>query len=230
MRQPFKPKFFHPCAGNSSRTPRQLPNFPPELSEIMKLNHSPARALALIATLSLLPVMAQAHPGHGGTGFLPGFAHPLLGLDHILAMLAVGLWAAQLGGRAFWVVPAAFVSVMTLGSALGMAGIGLPFVEQGILASVLILGVLVAAAVRLPLAASVVIVGSFALLHGIAHGAEMPENAAGLAYAGGFALATALLHTCGLLAGSMTKKVASVPWLRFAGAAIAGGGVVLCFH
>jgi urease accessory protein len=196
----------------------------------MKLcRRSPSAAL-FTALLVLAPALAQAHPGHDGTGFAHGFAHPLSGLDHILAMLAVGLWAAQLGGRAFWVVPATFLSVMTLGGALGMAHVGLPFVEQGILLSVLVLGVLIAAAVRLPLVASAAIVGLFALCHGFAHGAEMPETAAGFTYGAGFALATALLHGSGMLAGLMTRKIAEAQWMRVAGAAIAVGGVMLCFH
>jgi len=176
----------------------------------------------------LVPVLAHAHPGHNGAGFAHGAIHPLSGLDHLLAMFAAGLWAAQLGGRALWAIPAAFLSVMTLGGALGMAHVEIPFIEQGILLSVLVLGVLIAAAVRLPLAVSMAIVGLFALCHGIAHGAEMPENAAGFAYGAGFVLTTALLHTCGVAAGLMTKGAASRPWMRFAGAAIAVGGVMLC--
>jgi urease accessory protein len=178
----------------------------------------------------LVPVLAEAHPGHGGTGFAHGFIHPLSGLDHLLAMFAVGLWAAQLGGRAFWAVPAAFLSVMTLGGVLGMAHVQIPFIEQGILLSVLALGVLIAAAVRLPLAVSMAIVGLFALCHGVAHGAEMPENAAGFSYGAGFVLTTALLHACGMATGFMTKSIASKQWMRFAGAAIAMGGVMLCIH
>ena len=132
-----------------------------------------------LATLSLVfaPMLAHAHPGHDASGFSAGVAHPVHGLDHILAMVAVGLWAAQLGGRAKWLVPASFISVMAIGGALGMAGMPLPFAEQGIFASVLILGVLIAAAVRLPLAASMAIVGLFALCHGHAHGLEMPTTA-----------------------------------------------------
>jgi len=178
----------------------------------------------------LVPVLAQAHPGHAGAGFAHGFAHPLSGLDHLLAMFAVGLWAAQLGARALWAVPAAFLSVMTLAGVLGMAHLQIPFIERGILLSVLVLGVLIAAAVRLPLAVSMAIVGLFALCHGVAHGAEMPGNAAGFAYGAGFVLTTALLHACGMAAGLMTKRIASRQWMRFAGAAIAVGGMMLCLH
>src|SRR5438552_13637461 len=120
-----------------------------------------------------LPSWAYAHVGPGGSsGFLRGFSHPLTGLDHIVAMVAVGLWAAQRGGRSIWLVPVTFVIVMALGGVLGAAGIALPWVERGIIASVLVLGVLIAAAVRLPLAAATLLVGLFALFHGHAHGAE----------------------------------------------------------
>jgi len=196
----------------------------------MKENRPSPSAFLVTTALMLIPVLAHAHPGHNGTGFAHGFIHPLSGLDHLLAMFAAGLWAAQLGGRALWAVPAAFLSVMTLGGALGAAHVQIPFIDQGILLSVLVLGVLIAAAVRLPLAVSMAIVGLFALCHGIAHGAEMPENAAGFAYGAGFVLTTALLHACGIAAGLMTKRVASRQWMRFAGAAIAMAGVMLCFH
>ncbi len=157
----------------------------------------PVLSLSLVF---LLPSLAQAHPGIPGHthGFDNGLFHPLTGLDHICAMIAVGLWAAQRGGRALWLVPLTFVSVMAFGGALGMSGIALPFVETGIVASVLILGVLIAAAVRLPLMASAAMVGLFALFHGFAHGAEMPDTASGLVYGIGFIAATAILHLCGI--------------------------------
>lgn len=180
----------------------------------------------LITALSLAPTLVHAHPGHGG-GFSAGLAHPAQGLDHLLAMVAVGLWASQLGGRARWAVPAAFVGVMMLGNALGMAGIAVPFVEPAIVCSVILLGLLVLAAVRLPLVVSIAVVGGFALFHGLAHGAEVPANASGLAYTVGFALATAAFHGCGLAAGSAMTRLAEVRWLRFAGAVIAIAGAML---
>ena len=183
-------------------------------------------AVTLAAFLSLAG-FAQAHPGHDGGGFVNGFAHPLHGPDHLLAMLAVGLWAAQLGGRAKWAVPASFVGVMALGGALGMAGVGLPVAEQGIAASVLILGLLIAAAVRLPLAAGLAVVGIFALCHGYAHGAETPETATDAVYALGFAGATALLHACGFGLGVLMQKWAKAEWLRACGVAISTAGVLL---
>lgn len=183
---------------------------------------------SLLAALAFAPMLAQAHPGHGATNsFASGFGHPLFGLDHVLAMVAVGLWAAQMGGRSLWAVPATFVGVMTVGGALGMAGLPLPMVETGILVSVLVLGLLIAAAARLPLAASMVVVGLFALFHGHAHGTEIPMAASGLTYAAGFVLATAGLHACGIGLGLLTQKRLSAPALRYAGAAIALAGVCL---
>jgi urease accessory protein len=174
------------------------------------------------------PPLAHAHVGLGeASGFLQGVSHPLGGLDHLCAMIAVGLWSAQTGGRALWAVPLVFVSVMVLGGALGMVGVHFPFVEPGIGLSLLILGVFVAAAVQLPLPASTVIVGLFALCHGDAHGAEMPETVSGLAYAGGFALATASLHVGGIGLGIGIRKIAAARFVRFAGAAIALCGVGL---
>jgi len=181
-----------------------------------------------LLSLLLLPTFAHAHVGVGDTsGFSHGFGHPLGGMDHLLAMLAVGLWAAQTGGRALWAVPLTFVGVMAAGGALGMAGVHLPMVETGILLSVLTLGVFIAAAVRLPLAASMLIVGLFALCHGHAHGAEMPETAAGLAYGAGFVLATALLHAAGIGLGIGIQKAATPKFVRVAGGVIALGGAYL---
>ena len=191
---------------------------------------------ALVATITaIFASSANAHTGHGETaGFLHGFAHPIGGWDHVLAMIAVGLWAAQLSNagnkRALWAVPLAFVTMMMAGGALGMAGMAMPGVETGITASVLILGVLVAAAVRLPLSASVAIVGAFALFHGHAHGTEMPTAASGLVYGAGFVLATILLHASGIGVGIGAQKLAKsqvTSSLRFAGTAIALCGLML---
>jgi len=171
---------------------------------------------------------AEAHPlGVHGAGFASGLAHPFLGLDHVLAMVAVGLWAAQLGGRAIWAVPAAFIAVMVAGGALGMAGVALGPVELGIAASLVVLGALVTFGVRLPLAAAAALVGAFALFHGHAHGTELPEAASALGYAGGFVIATALLHATGVAAGRTLWRGAARPWLRLSGAAIAAAGVLI---
>lgn len=195
----------------------------------MKTNLRPTlKSSALLALLALTPTLAQAHPGHGMTNsFTTGFAHPLFGMDHVLAMVAVGLWAAQLGGRSRWTVPATFVGVMTLGGVLGMMGIRLPMVEAGIMASVMVLGILIAAAARLPMMASMAIVGIFALFHGHAHGTEIPASASGITYALGFILATAALHACGISLGMLAQKRLTIPALRFAGAAIALAGACL---
>ncbi len=187
------------------------------------------KKLALpLAALLLAPTLAQAHVGDGAAhGFTPGFEHPLLGLDHLLAMLAIGLWAAQIGGRAGWAVPATFVGVMALGGALGMAQANLPFVEPAILASVLVLGLLIAFAVRLPLAASIPLVGLFAIFHGYAHGSEMPAATSSLPYAAGFLLATTLLHSVGIGLGLFIQRATAAPLVRFAGATIAVAGIYL---
>jgi urease accessory protein len=186
----------------------------------------PPRLIALALAAVALPVLAHAHPGHDGHDltwdFATGATHPLSGWDHLLAMIAVGLWAAQLGGRSRWLVPAAFVSVMALGAVLGHAGLALAGVEQGIAASILILGLLIAAAVRLPATASMAIVGLFALFHGVAHGAEMPATAGGFSYGAGFVVATALLHLVGLGLGMALKNQQKVA--RFAGGAVALAG------
>ena len=142
-------------------------------------------------------------------------------------MIAVGLWAAQRGGRALWLVPLAFVSVMILGALLGMAGIAIPFAEKGILISVLVLGVVIAAAVRLPLAASMMLVGLFALFHGHAHGTEMPATASGWLYGLGFVLATAGLHGLGIAIGLGAKRYVSDKLIRLTGCLIAACGVYL---
>ena len=184
------------------------------------------------AAILLAPLIVTAHPGLPGHthGFANGFVHPLSGLDHLLAMTAVGLWAAQRGGRALWAVPLAFVSVMTLGGMLGMAGLGqFPLIDQAIAASVLTMGIFVATAVRLQLFTSTVIIGLFALFHGYAHGAEMPATASGLLYGLGFVLATATLHLCGITFGLAARKFNSPKLLRYSGWAIAVCGLYLLF-
>lgn len=182
---------------------------------------------ALLLTAATLP--AYAHVGIGPTSSFPaGFMHPLSGLDHLTVMIAVGLWAALKGGKAIWAWPLAFVGVMLGGAALGMAHIPVPFVEPGILASVVALGLLVALAVDLPVSAGIAIIGVFALLHGHAHGTEVPENAAGLDYMAGFALATAMLHLIGIAAG-LAFGLRYRGLTRAAGAACAAIGIGLAF-
>jgi len=182
-----------------------------------------------LGALALSSRLAEAHTGVGATmGFFHGFGHPFSGLDHILAMVAVGLFAAHLGGRALWLVPSAFVGMMAVGGALGISGVEVPFVELGIAASVIVLGVAVALRFSLPTAAAMALVGFFAIFHGHAHGAEMPSAASGLTYALGFMLATAILHGIGLGIGlglGRFDKSTSSAFARFAGSAMALAGV-----
>ncbi|MER8377042.1 HupE/UreJ family protein [Mesorhizobium sp. M1406] len=191
---------------------------------------APMKRASLSAILLLAASMpAYAHVGIGTTSsFTAGFMHPLSGLDHMTVMIAVGLWAALKGGKAVLAWPAAFVGVMLAGGALGMLHMSLPFVEPGILASVVVLGLLVALAVDLPVSAGVAIIGLFALFHGHAHGTEVPENASGLEYMAGFAIATALLHATGIAAG-LGLGIRFRGLARAAGAACAAIGVGLVF-
>jgi urease accessory protein len=181
-----------------------------------------------IALPLLLAPVAQAHIGsHETSGFLHGFQHPLGGLDHILAMLAVGLWAAQLGSTSRWALPLTFISVMIAGGFIGIAGIAMPWVEQSILVSDFVLGAFILAAIRMPIIISASIVGAMAIFHGYAHGAEMPKNAAGLEYAAGFVCSTALLHLTGIGAVFLINKSHQRQLIRVTGAGILLGAVVV---
>lgn len=178
--------------------------------------------------LLLLPGVALAHTGVGETtGFIHGFSHPIGGADHLLAMVAAGLWASQIGGKALWTVPCTFVVVMILGGFLGFFGIPILFIEEGILISVLILGVLIAGAFKFPLAYSVLIVGFFAIFHGHAHGAEMPVTVVAASYIVGFSLATAILHLAGIGLGILLQKNNQKTVNRITGGAIALSGIYL---
>lgn len=184
---------------------------------------------SIIALLLLGVTPALAHVGHGATeSFAAGLLHPLGGLDHIAVMVAVGLWAVLKGGRALWVWPCAFVGVMLIGGALGMAHIALPFVEPAILASVVALGLMVALAVDMPVALGAIVIGGFALFHGHAHGSEVTENIGGFEYMAGFALATATLHLTGIGFAQLMTRSHMRPAIRVAGALciIAGGALV----
>lgn len=181
--------------------------------------------LAVIAAL-LMPVAALAHPGHEQSGFTAGVMHPLSGIDHLAAMIAVGLWAAQLGGRLRWAVPLSFVSLMLIGAALGLSGWQFGAVEQGIAASVCVLGLLLAGAVRLPAVVCVALTGAFATFHGYAHGVEAPA-ASMTGYISGFAVSTVALHGVGLLAAALLVRGQQPQVLRWAGSVVAVGGVAL---
>ena len=183
---------------------------------------------AIVCLLFLLPTGAFAHTGILTTvGFANGFHHPIGGFDHLLAMVAVGLWAAQLGGRSLWIVPGTFVTVMIGGGILGLSGVGIPFIEQGILLSVLIMGILIAGTFRFSTTVNVLIVGLFALFHGHAHGAEMPLMAGAMSYCSGFILATLGLHAIGIGVGAGLQKFKAPQIQRFAGGAIALSAICL---
>ena len=181
-------------------------------------------AITLAATI---PAFAHLDPVEHGS-LAAGFSHPLFGLDHILAMVAVGLWAAQQGGRALWLVPTAFVGTMAVGFAAAIAGAPLPFVEPVILASVIFIGVAIALALPIPTSAVAALVGFFAFFHGHAHGGELGEAGA-WQFALGFILATAVLHTVGIAAGLLLSRFSGKLLTRLAGAATALGGLWLVF-
>jgi urease accessory protein len=182
------------------------------------------------AVLTVLSGAAQAHTGLALGGTAAGFVHPVVGLDHLLAMLGVGIWAAHVATRdrrALWLVPAAFVAVMALGAALAMAGLRLPLIETGVLGSVLLLGVILLAAPSVRLWLPMIVVGLFALFHGQAHGTEMPEAAAPLAYAAGFLAATAALHALGVGVGMLARRWSASAGTRALGGLVALGGLAL---
>jgi urease accessory protein len=186
-------------------------------------------AKQFLTTLSLMLFsgMAFAHTGEGiNTGFASGFWHPIMGWDHVVAMVAVGLWGAFLGAPAIWILPVVFPLVMAIGGALGIAGMPLPAVETGIALSGVVLGLLIVFAVKAPLWIAAVIVGIFAIFHGHAHGTEFPTEFNAYGYAVGFVIATGLLHLVGIAFGFLTKLDFGAMLVRLGGAIIAlvGGG------
>jgi urease accessory protein len=163
----------------------------------MKAKYSLA-LFGLLAYVTILPV-AEAHTfGSQGAGLMAGLTHPFVGLDHLLAMFAVGIWAGQLGGRAVWLIPLTFVSVMAVAATLASFGLLLPLMEPAIACSVLVLGLLIAGSVCLPTSVCALLVSLFAVFHGYAHGLELPQAASPILYGAGFVLATALLHVLGI--------------------------------
>jgi urease accessory protein len=191
----------------------------------------PAALGMLLLTFWLLPSTASAHQETGTVwGFSSGFIHPLTGLDHIAAMVAVGLWGAFLGAPAMWVLPVVFPVVMAFGGALGVLGVPIPGVETGIALSSVILGIAVAFATRPPLWIAALIVGTFAIFHGHAHGAEMPKAANAMTYAVGFVIATGLLHLSGIAFGLLVRWSWGVKLVRLGGAAIALVGLGFLFN
>jgi urease accessory protein len=185
-----------------------------------------------LVTLTLLllvfPSLVWAHTDIPlQNGWIEGFVHPISGLDHVLVMVAVGLWAVQIGGRAIWSMPLIFVIAMVLGGLLGMSSLPFAYAEHGIIFSLLIVGVLIASTVRLSLLSSIYLIAMFALFHGVAHGSEIPSNISILTYASGFMLATALLHLVGIGIALISKKMGCNQWLRLSGVAIALYGTFL---
>ena len=185
-----------------------------------------ARWSGVLAVILFWTGTALAHPQAGeAKGFLTGFKHPISGLDHVLAMVAVGLWGAQLGSPAIWLLPVAFPMVMAFGGMLGLMGVPLPGVEYGIAASAILLGMAVLFEVRPPLALAAVLVSGFAIFHGHAHGTELPPGQSGLLYSMGFVIATGCLHAIGIGIGAVHRWPWGQRFLRFAGAIVACGGM-----
>lgn len=188
-----------------------------------------AAVVTFVAFLIFAPAAALAHPGHDGAGGLvQGFVHPVTGIDHVLAMIAVGLLAAQYGGRALWLVPLSFLVAMAIAGVIGMAGIAVPVVEVGIGVSVVVLGLAIAFQLRPPTFVAMAIVGFFALFHGYAHGTELVDGITGLSFALGFLLGTALLHGAGVGLGLlMQRQASSRRLLQVGGGAMALVGIAV---
>jgi urease accessory protein len=176
-----------------------------------------------------LTALAHVEGGVAG-GFLSGFSHPISGLDHVLAMVAVGLWGAQLGAPAIWLLPVAFPIMMAFGGLLGLSGVELPAVELGIALSAVMLGALILGAVRLPLAAALLVVGFFAVFHGHAHGTEMTPGQSAILYSIGFVIATGLMHGLGIGIGLIQRWDAGQIALRGAGSIVMAGGLFFLWN
>jgi urease accessory protein len=188
----------------------------------------PGMALLILASALLAPATVLAHnPAGVAGGFASGFMHPLTGVDHILAMVAVGIWGAQLGAPAIWALPIAFPLVMSVGGAMGVRGVPLVGVEIGIAASALLLGLMIFSEARPPLAAAALLVGFFAIFHGYAHGAELPHAANPLAYGVGFVIATGMLHLSGIGLGLVHRWPRGARALRLVGGGISLAGLFL---
>lgn len=184
------------------------------------------RSASTMFAIMLCVQEAQAHVKNGeAAGFLSGFRHPISGLDHVLAMIAVGLWGAQLGAPAVWLLPVAFPMVMAIGGMLGLLGVQLPGIEIGIAASAILLGMAVLSEARPPIAAAAALVAFFAIFHGYAHGTELPPGQSGLLYSMGFVIATGCLHGVGITIGTVHRWGWGQKLLRVAGAGVATAGV-----
>jgi len=187
-------------------------------------------SLSLATTLAFIAVTAHAHTGEGiNTGFASGFWHPIYGWDHVVAMVAVGLWGAFLGAPAIWILPVVFPLVMAFGGALGILGVPIPMIETGIALSGVVLGLLIAFSVKAPIWVAAVIVGVFAIFHGHAHGTELPQAFSPYGYAVGFVVGTGLLHMVGIGLGVLTRSEMGRYAVRGAGGAIALVGAAFLF-
>ena len=175
------------------------------------------------------PAFAHVQAGEAG-GFLTGLLHPISGLDHVLAMVAVGLWGAQLGAPAIWMLPVAFPLVMAFGGMLGLIGVPLPGIEYGIAASAILLGAAVMFELRPPLARAAALVAFFAIFHGHAHGTELPPGQSAMLYSLGFVTATGCLHALGIGIGTLQRWTWGQRVLRGAGAVVAAGGVAFMWR
>jgi len=185
-----------------------------------------AQPAALVYAVLLWTQLAQAHIQKGeAAGFLTGVRHPISGLDHVLAMIAVGLWGAQLGKPAIWVLPVAFPMVMAFGGMLGLMGVPLPGTEYGIAASAILLGAGVLLELRPPLVAAATLIGFFAIFHGYAHGTELPPGQNGLLYSMGFVIATGCLHAVGISIGTVHRWQWGQTFVRAAGGVVAAAGI-----
>lgn len=188
--------------------------------------HGDRMNLLLISLLIVMPEIALAHAPEGaGGGFVTGFLHPIMGVDHLVAMVAVGLWGAFLGERALWILPIVFPSIMAVGAASGIVGLEIPLVEFVIALSGVVLGALIALRVRAPLAIAMVLVGIFAIFHGYAHGVEMPEQISAITYSAGFVIGTGLLHLAGVAIGFATRLPRGELLVRGCGGVISAIGL-----
>ena len=190
------------------------------------------KSFLMALLFAAIPGVAYAHDGTnlGLGGFLSGIVHPVLGYDHLLAMLSVGIISAQIGGRAIWTVPSTFVTVMAIGGVLGLMNIGLTVTELGIAVSLVILGLVIAAERRIPTLIVMIGVGFFAIFHGYAHGAEMPDTAEPFLYALGFLVGTALIHISGVVIGDISRHYESGKViLRIGGGLISLVGLLFIF-
>ena len=184
------------------------------------------RSLTVLLLVFIFAPTAFAHPQKGeAVGFLTGFRHPISGLDHVLAMVAVGLWGAQLGSPSVWLLPVAFPMVMAVGGMFGLIGVPLPGVEYGIALSAILLGAAVMFEVRPPLGIASALVGFFAIFHGHAHGTELPAGQSALLYSMGFVIATGCLHALGIAIGTLHRWPWGQKFLRLAGALVSMGGL-----